>query len=170
MFAKLDFCLPQIILIRSNYPSWSLLERLITIPLYSLELFTHPPHVILKIRIMASVGVKEKSREPGKKPQEKKEELKALRGGGAGPVISKFFEDCWGWNSRTFPSFRFSYPNGARDQMETPVTVVGLRSRRVGRSHINPSPCSAYCSSIRIFQISALKRAFIELLGTPVPI
>ena len=27
------------------------------------------------------------------------------------------------------------------------------RSRRVGRNHINPSPCSAYCSSIRIFQI-----------------
>lgn len=48
--------------------------------------------------------------------------------------------------------------------METSVTVVGLRSRSVGRSHINRWPCSAYCSSIRIFQIFAWTRAFYRII------
>lgn len=54
------------------------------------------PSALHSQNIIASINVTEKSREPEKKPQEKNEELKALRGGVTGPVISKFFEDSWG--------------------------------------------------------------------------
>lgn len=101
------------------------------------------PSALHSQNIMASVEVNEKSRESEQKPQEKNEELKAPHGGGAGPVISKFFEDSWGWNSRIFPSLRFGKSNGARDQMETPVKGGGT-AFSVGRQEPY-KPIAVFC-------------------------